>query len=313
MAKPRRILFSAQKNEGPFILEWVAYHKVVGFTDIVIVSNDCDDGSGDLLDAMDAAGEVTHIRQTVPPGAAPQKNAQAVARAAGIFGPGDWVMWLDLDEYLFAHTPDHKVDQIIAAAKGVDAISFAWRFFGDSGVARWPGRQISCDFHMAERRRRDRKPQVKTLFRNTDSIAYFDIHRPVLKPETRAEDYRWISSTGRPVDPLFFDSTRKRPFNRITQSQGYYRLGMVLHFAVRTRDVYALRHSRGDGYYAEGKDPFPRDDELYRKRNKNHVAERAFQVLEAPTFAEMERLMSNPLIRDRVNAIRAFRWQPLTG
>ena len=312
MAKPRRILFSAQKNEGPFILEWVAYHKIVGFTDIVIVSNDCDDGSGDLLDAMDAAGEVTHIRQTVPSGTAPQKNAQAVARAAGLFDPGDWVMWLDLDEYLFAHTPYHRVDEVIAENAGVDAISFAWRFLGDSGLASWPGRQISRAFHKAERRRRDRKPQVKTLFRNTGAIERFDIHRPVLKPGTEPETYRWISSTGRPVDPLFFDTSRKRPFNRITLSQGYYRLGMVLHFAVRTRDVYALRADRGDGYYAEGKAPFERDAELFRKRNKNHVEERSFHALEAPTFAEMERLMSNPSIRACASAVKAFRWHPLS-
>lgn len=313
MAEPRRILFSAQKNEGPFILEWVAYHRIVGFTDIVIVSNDCEDGSDDLLDALDAAGEVTHLRQTVPPDTAPQKNAETVARDAGVFERGDWVMWLDLDEYLFADTPNHRVDEAIASSGEVDAISYAWRFFGDSGLESWPGRQISTAFHMAERRRRGRKPQVKTLFRNTDAVERFDIHRPVLKAGTEPGDYRWITSTGRQADPLFFDNTRKRPFNRITQPQGYYRLGTVLHFAVRTQDVYALRRARGDGYFAEGKDPFARDEELYRKRNKNHVDDRAFHVMEAPTFAEIERLYSDPVIRDRANAVKAFRWHPLSN
>ena len=311
MTEPRRILFSAQKNEGPFILEWVAYHKAVGFTDIVIVSNDCDDGSDDLLDALDVAGEVTHIRQTVPPDTAPQKNAEAVAREAGLFAPGDWVMWLDLDEYLFTETPRHRVDEAIAAAGEVDAISYAWRFFGDSGVKTWPGRQITAAFHLAEQRRRDRKPQVKTLFRNADSVLRFDIHRPVLKPGTGPDDFRWITSTGRAAEPQFFDSSRQRPFNRITRSQGYYRLGMVLHFAVRTPDVYALRLTRGDGYFAEGKDPFARDEELYSKRNRNQAEDRSFHVMEAPTFAEMERLCSIPGIRDRANAVKAFRWLPL--
>lgn len=35
-------LFSAMKNEAPFLLEWVAYHKAIGFDRIVIYSNDSD-------------------------------------------------------------------------------------------------------------------------------------------------------------------------------------------------------------------------------------------------------------------------------
>ena len=33
-APGRKVLFSAMKNEAPFVLEWIAYHKVIGFTDI---------------------------------------------------------------------------------------------------------------------------------------------------------------------------------------------------------------------------------------------------------------------------------------
>ena len=33
------------RDEGPYLLEWVAYHRLIGFTDIVVCSNDCVDGS----------------------------------------------------------------------------------------------------------------------------------------------------------------------------------------------------------------------------------------------------------------------------
>jgi hypothetical protein len=36
---PRKVLFSAMKNEAPFVLEWIAYHKAIGFDEIVICSN----------------------------------------------------------------------------------------------------------------------------------------------------------------------------------------------------------------------------------------------------------------------------------
>ena len=38
-----------QKNEGAFLLEWIAYHKVIGFSNIVVLSNDCEDGSDEFL------------------------------------------------------------------------------------------------------------------------------------------------------------------------------------------------------------------------------------------------------------------------
>lgn len=129
----RRVLFSAQRNEGPFILEWVAYHKVVGFTDIVIYSNDCDDGSDDLLDRLAEAGEVEHVRHTPPEGVAPQQSASRLAQAAGTFRDGDWVMWLDLDEYLVPNVGDQTLDALIAEIGDVDALLVAWRHFGDGG------------------------------------------------------------------------------------------------------------------------------------------------------------------------------------
>ena len=57
-----------QKNEGAFEMEWIAYHKTIGFTDIVILSNDCEDGSGEMLDHLSKSGEIIHLRNDDPYG-----------------------------------------------------------------------------------------------------------------------------------------------------------------------------------------------------------------------------------------------------
>jgi hypothetical protein len=57
---------TTQKNEGGFLLEWIAYHKIIGFTDIVILSNDCEDGSDEMLDHLSKAGEIFHLRNDGP-------------------------------------------------------------------------------------------------------------------------------------------------------------------------------------------------------------------------------------------------------
>jgi hypothetical protein len=56
----RRTLFSSQKNEGPFLLEWLAWHRVVGFKRSVLFSNDCKDGLDVLLNVLADRGIVEH-------------------------------------------------------------------------------------------------------------------------------------------------------------------------------------------------------------------------------------------------------------
>ena len=41
------------KNEGPYILEWLAYHRIVGFEDFLIYTNDCEDGTTEILEPND--------------------------------------------------------------------------------------------------------------------------------------------------------------------------------------------------------------------------------------------------------------------
>ena len=38
---------STMKNEGPYILEWVAHYKALGFDRIVVCTNDCEDTTVD--------------------------------------------------------------------------------------------------------------------------------------------------------------------------------------------------------------------------------------------------------------------------
>ncbi len=296
-----RVLFSAQKNEGPFLLEWVAYHRVIGFSRIVVVSNDCDDGSDVLLDRLAEAGVVEHIRQEVPQGIAPQANAERVAREAGVFRGGDWIMWLDADEFLLPSPPHQTVEDLIAAIGDAAALMMAWRFFGDNHHKHWPGRHVSADFTLAARRRRGQNAQVKTLFRHGPEIARLDIHRPVLADGVTRGDFPVVTSAGNPADDRFYQPS-SRPFNRLVAEQRPYILGQVAHFSIRTPDMYARKALRGDGYYADPQ-AVPRTDELYSKRNFNDVQEFGLAERAEATTAEMHKLLQNPRIAEASAAI----------
>ena len=71
----RRLLVASVRDEGPWLLEWLAYHRAIGFDDIWVWSNDNTDGSDALLAALDARGIIRHRPNRVPPGSAPQLHA----------------------------------------------------------------------------------------------------------------------------------------------------------------------------------------------------------------------------------------------
>ncbi|MEM9212361.1 MAG: glycosyltransferase family 2 protein [Pseudomonadota bacterium] len=301
-------MFSAQRNEGPFLLEWIAYHKVIGFTDIVIVSNDCDDGSDSLLDVLHQHGELTHIHQSVPDNTAPQKHAAQIAQTKGIFADGDWLMWLDADEFLLPSPRNPHLADLVSVADraGAEAILMAWRFFGDGGNTTWPGRHVSDAFTLAAKRWQGRNAQVKTLFKYSNKIERLDIHRPVLRAGVTPSDFPAITSANQPANPAFYDRKRFRPYNRMGDVDRPYVLGQVAHFSIRTPDMFALKSQRGDGYYAQNNQKIIRDRRFYDRKNKNHIEERGLLVHEQDTVREMQRMQSLEGVSDALGAIAHF-------
>ncbi|MEL6167305.1 MAG: glycosyltransferase family 2 protein [Pseudomonadota bacterium] len=303
----RRILFSAQRNEGPFLLEWIAYHRVIGFTDIILYSNDCTDGSDHLLDRLAEAGVLEHHRHAPDPDRSAQRQAAEAAAKAGLFHDGDWVMWLDSDEFLYVQPGAHDLDSLFAALPSFDVLAVAWRFFGDSGHATWPGRHIDPAFSRAEKRNRTKRAQIKSLFRWTDRVETPDIHRPIYRRGTGPEDIRAFHSGGHPMPDAFFDRDRTNPWSRITDGSRYYRFAMVAHFSVRTPDMYAAKATRGDGVYPGAAAPVVRDDRFYRRKNFNDVEEKALHSLAPATTSEIGRLMQLPGVKNAAKAIAGFR------
>ena len=60
-------LITCQRNEGPFLIEWLAYHKAIGFKRIVVGANDCTDGSHEMLTRLAELGEVEYYPFSLQP------------------------------------------------------------------------------------------------------------------------------------------------------------------------------------------------------------------------------------------------------
>ena len=88
------------RNEGAFLLEWLAHHRAVGFTDVLVLSNDCQDGSDRMLDRLVEMGLLAHERN-LPPYDKAGIQFSGLKRAADhpLLRQADWILPLDIDDY----------------------------------------------------------------------------------------------------------------------------------------------------------------------------------------------------------------------
>ena len=131
-------LAAIMKDELPYILEWVAYYRLIGFDEIVVYSNDSTDGSLQLLDALSRAGVLTHRIQKATSGPlSPQVAAYAdAARRCKT----EWIAFFDADEFLVLKADAKVGDFINRFGSEVSGIAINWRIFGSAGkLALEPG------------------------------------------------------------------------------------------------------------------------------------------------------------------------------
>ena len=121
---------SMMKDEAPYLLEWFAHHLAVGFTDILVYTNDCSDGTDEMLIRLEELGLGHHRRNVIPEGIKPQPSAIKHAQTEPLVGAADWVILFDADEFLTIKLGDGTVDGLITAAEDANGIVVTWRTFG---------------------------------------------------------------------------------------------------------------------------------------------------------------------------------------
>ncbi|MFD1808677.1 glycosyltransferase family 2 protein [Gemmobacter lanyuensis] len=60
-------VITTMKNEGPFLLEWVAHHKALGFDHLVICTNDCEDTTTEMVVRLQSSASCGRMRRAIAP------------------------------------------------------------------------------------------------------------------------------------------------------------------------------------------------------------------------------------------------------
>ncbi len=88
-----------------------------------------------MLDRLAELGWLTHIRNDGPyDKRGVQFTALTRAGEAEAVQGADWLLPLDIDEFVNVHTGDNTLPALIAALPEADAITLTWRLFGNGGI-----------------------------------------------------------------------------------------------------------------------------------------------------------------------------------
>lgn len=294
-----KLIVSTMKDEAPYILEWISYHRAIGFTDFLIYTNDCSDGTDLLLDRLDQNNVVTHVRNVVLK-RGPHKSALKNAKDQPVYQSADWVFVADVDEFLNIKVGEGQVGDLINRFPNANTIPVTWRLFSNNGHSSlFPGKCI--------RAFTDAEPQspvsgakgrfVKTLFRPNSHIKRMGLHAPVYK-DGREDKIKWGSFCYE-QDP---QSDPRRP----TQNFGYD-IAQVNHYAVRSIDAFLMKRDRGRANHVNETLGL----EYWAKWCRGGEEDLSIQRLNDKMEEEYQNLISDPVVAHLQEGGRSFQGQKL--
>ncbi|MFY0691160.1 MAG: glycosyltransferase family 2 protein [Paracoccaceae bacterium] len=275
----RITIVTTMRNEGPHLLEWLAHHKAAGVTDFLIYSNECADGTDTLLDVLDQAGLVTHIRQKTG-SKPPQWQALRAAWEHPVVTGSDWLACIDCDEFINLNNSFSGIPHLIEQS-GADAIALQWRLFGHNGHA------DITDTPTTERFTAAAPPNLiypalgnyfKTLFRRQGPFRQFGVHRPRQKAPPRHAAPVWRDGAGRTM-PQGFAQTDTRILIWPPRSvAGEVRLN---HYSLRSAADFMIKRDRGLPNHRKK----PIDLSYWVERNFNTCEDRSIAAMRPATEA----------------------------
>ncbi|MFP7569480.1 glycosyltransferase family 2 protein [Marivita sp. S2033] len=309
--KGRRAIVTTMKNEGPFILEWLAYHRAIGFDDILVYTNDCTDGTDTMLKMLQEKGLVQHRENPFrDSGLKPQHAALQASEDEPVIKTAKWVTCIDVDEFINIKTGDGTLDALFAAVPDANMIAMTWRLFGNNDVHEFKDQPITEQF-LRSAPEFARKPHqawgFKTLFQNIGLFKKLGVHRPKgLNPQLW-EEINWVNGSGQPLPREMY----RNGWRSTTETYGYD-LVQLNHYAVRSAESFLVKRDRGRVNHVD------RDQGLayWFRMNNNAEEERSIQNRLGMMKAEMARLLEDPDIqaahdaavashREKIDALKA--------
>lgn len=290
---PISTVVTSMKDEAPYIIEWVAYHRALGFDRVVVLANDCTDGTHEMLLRLHEIGAVSYYENEVPVGAKPHSRALKIANTTPEVKSADFVMVLDADEFLVVKQAPHTLDVLLGVMddRAAGMMVIPWRMFGSSHHTEFQDRPVIERFTQSMDASNLPKVGVKTLFRQADKLR-LAIHFPknVMKggePVDSPVDQVWIDAGGQLLkrEELTWNGGRQTIHRDFAE---------VAHFMIKSLDEYLLKIFRGDGLMNSSRHGI----DYWRGADHNQVSDLVVADNVLGFEQERDRLFADPVLAD---------------
>lgn len=241
-------LLSVQKNEAPYLLEFVAHHLAVGFKEIFLVTNPSDDLTEELADAMRSAGVIKHISCQTPDEMSPQDFGLSLAKSKFAIDDCEWLLVLDADELLNIRLGRGGIDDLIRqTSRDVDIVSVNIANFGNFPHSRWEDKDSSVRFMFRFSQMVGFSSEAKSLIRQPSRFAKLKPHGPVgfigdrttIKVSVSAGIQNVVVSSKNDSHYGFLRNPGANPRT--------FDFAQINHYSIRTFPEFVLRQKRGRG------------------------------------------------------------------
>ncbi len=243
------VIVGCMKNEAPYIIEWIAYHRAIGVDNFLIYTNGCTDGTDEILGRLMDMGIVEHRNNDNWKGNSPQQHALNNSLKEPLIRNAEWIAHIDVDEFMNVRTGNGTLDDLFAAVPDATNIAMTWRLFGHNGVTQLKDDFVIDQFDACAPKYCPKPHTVwgfKTMFRNIGAYAKISCHRPNKLSEDFEKKVKWVNGSGR-------DMTRDVAKNgwRSSKNNVGYDLLQLNHYALRSAESFLIKRQRGRALHVD--------------------------------------------------------------
>lgn len=263
------LVFGAMRNEGAFIVEWVAWYRMLGF-EVLVGINDCTDRSPALLHRLEEEGWLTLFRHRPPAGMPPKTSAHRAMRRQPAVAGCDWLLICDVDEFLVLHEGDGTIGSYLdTIGREHLGVAFHWQSFGNGGHRTYEDGLVHRQFTRVGPRIRPQNAWIKTMIHKPLRFARYSDHSP-WQYEGRWGDLpdNIVDGEGRPIARFL---TEAHPIRMTLPEEITHRAAQMNHYVIRSDESFDLK--RGIPSASALKDRYTQ--QFYRLRNRNEFEDRS--------------------------------------
>lgn len=164
------------RDEGPFLREWVEFHRLVGFEHVFVYDNESETPAAEALAGPVAAGYAT----VVPVAGRGVQMAVYEQHARAHAAASEWTAFLDADEFLVPHREGDVRPLLDRLTRGHYGLAVNWQVFGTSGYLDTPTGPVTQSFTRKLPADAAVNRHVKSVVKTASVRHWPDPHRPVL-------------------------------------------------------------------------------------------------------------------------------------